>query len=389
MKVLQVEGWRGVNHSFALVNQHQLLELMRRPGWQVCHRDLPFAMGHWSRERNSPGFMPGEMEAIDALPAPAPEQRADAWLRLGSPFAAVTEAAGPQLTFMVTELGITARSFADPALPLSAYTSGQRAVITPTRWSRDRLADFGLDPGGIHVVPHGVRLSTFHPLSAQERAHNRQSLGIQPDEFVLLNLGVATWNKGLDLLLVAFARLRQRHPQVRLILKDQRDLYGISVEPMLKDLAAQHPSLFTADTLAALRFIPTNLQPAELRLLYGLADCYVSPYRGEGFNLPVLEAIACGTPVVVTDGGATDDFFVDGVGSRVQAREGQQPDAEGRPGGRFREVDPDALLQALETHVQGWRAQHPDFAVHAMDLAQRMSWARAVDQLLALIDRLA
>jgi glycosyltransferase involved in cell wall biosynthesis len=40
-----------------------------------------------------------------------------------------------------------------------------------------------------------------------------------------------------------------------------------------------------------------------------LADAYVTPYRAEGFNLPALESQTCGTPVIATSGGATDDFL--------------------------------------------------------------------------------
>jgi len=54
-----------------------------------------------------------------------------------------------------------------------------------------------------------------------------------------------------------------------------------------------------------------NLDLSQLRLLHGAADCYVSPYRAEGFNLPVLEAMGCGTPIIVTGGGATDEFVRD------------------------------------------------------------------------------
>jgi glycosyltransferase involved in cell wall biosynthesis len=47
--------------------------------------------------------------------------------------------------------------------------------------------------------------------------------------------------------------------------------------------------------------------------LYNAADCYLSPYLAEGFNLPALESIACGTPVIVSKGGPTDDFTDDRV----------------------------------------------------------------------------
>ena len=52
--------------------------------------------------------------------------------------------------------------------------------------------------------------------------------------------------------------------------------------------------------LGSISVISTSLDQAQLRALYGMADAYVSPYRAEGFNLPVLEAMACGLPVVAT-----------------------------------------------------------------------------------------
>jgi glycosyltransferase involved in cell wall biosynthesis len=58
---------------------------------------------------------------------------------------------------------------------------------------------------------------------------------------------------------------------------------------------------------------------AQLNVLYNVADAYVTPYRAEGFNLPALEAQACGTPVVATRGGATDDFL---TGERYHPVEG-------------------------------------------------------------------
>lgn len=351
-KHLLVEGWRGVNHSIALVNQHQLLELVRRPSLRLSHRDRPFAIASWNRQANASGFTPEDMARIDAIPEPG-DERPDVVLSLSSPIAPVRQDGVRQLTFMVTELGLGEKSFEGGAPDRAAYTAGGNRIVTPTNWSRDRLVDFGFDAAGIEVISHGVRMATFHPLSREERATNRANLGLQGDEFVFLNLGVATWNKGLDLLLIGFARARQRHGHLRLILKDQRDLYGLSIEPVIKDVVQRHPALFTEGVLNAIMVVPGNLNPAELRLLYGVADCYASPYRGEGFNLPVLEAIACGTPVVVTDGGATDDFVSDEVATRVASRPGDQLDAQGRVAGRYREVVDEAFVQALLDHVDG------------------------------------
>ena len=59
-------------------------------------------------------------------------------------------------------------------------------------------------------------------------------------------------------------------------------------------------------------------------LMYRCSHAYVAPYQSEGFNLPVLESMASGTPVLVTRGGSTDDFttarFARYLTSRVQDR---------------------------------------------------------------------
>jgi glycosyltransferase involved in cell wall biosynthesis len=57
-----------------------------------------------------------------------------------------------------------------------------------------------------------------------------------------------------------------------------------------------------------------------MALLYQAADVYVSPYRAEGFNLPVLEAMACGLPVICTAGGATDDFVNEVSARRIESK---------------------------------------------------------------------
>ena len=67
--------------------------------------------------------------------------------------------------------------------------------------------------------------------------------------------------------------------------------------------------------------ISENLNFDELRNIYSITDCYVSPYKAEGFNLTPLEAAACGTQIVVTDGGPTDDYFDDCMGFKIESKE--------------------------------------------------------------------
>ena len=67
--------------------------------------------------------------------------------------------------------------------------------------------------------------------------------------------------------------------------------------------------------------ISENLNFKEIRNIYSITDCYVSPYKAEGFNLTPLEAAACGTQIVVTDGGSTDDYFDDCMGFKIESKE--------------------------------------------------------------------
>lgn len=64
-----------------------------------------------------------------------------------------------------------------------------------------------------------------------------------------------------------------------------------------------------------------SLHAEELRDLLAGADAYLSPYSAEGFNLPALEAVAVGTPAIVTAGGPTDEYLPDEVASKVLARQ--------------------------------------------------------------------
>jgi glycosyltransferase involved in cell wall biosynthesis len=161
--------------------------------------------------------------------------------------------------------------------------------VTSSAWSRDRLVDDGFDASAIHIVSCGVSREIFRPLQPQQRAQRRAALVIMPYETVFLNLGAAFWNKGVDVLIHAFALLRQHHPSIRLILKDQRALYSATTaDAAVRQLAGEHPSLFPAATLDAISLVGSNLSQQQLRSLYCVADCYVSPYRAEGFNLPVL-----------------------------------------------------------------------------------------------------
>ena len=383
LRSLAIEGWRGINHSFALVNQHQILELLKFDGLKLFHRDLPFAFPHWTRAGNGSGLPPERQALIDAL-GPAGDEPVDCVYRIGAPFrAGPADGRCRTVTFMVTEFGLGAANFENQETA-SFLTRHDNMLTTPSRWSRDRLIEWGFPEAKIEVIPHGVDAGLFAPLSSGDRQASRRALGLVDDETVFLNVGLSTWNKGIDLLLVAFATLRAAGRKVRLILKDQRDLYGRSVHALIGTVGANCPALLAADTLGAIAVIPTNLGNADLRTLFGVVDCYVSPYRAEGFNLPVLEAIACGTPVIATRGGATDDFCNDDVTLRIRGTPGSIAQEATGPAGRYIEPNLPELVEAMDAFTGGGDAGLKRFGAARDEVLARFTWAEAARRLACL-----
>lgn len=384
MKTLCVEGWRGVNHSIAMVNQYQLLEMARRPGWALFHRDAPWFMPHWKPGELDSGFTPQQQALIAGLPAPSEGQTFDCVLRIASPVRPPRPGeARRTLTFMVTEFGLGERSFDPPGLPPATWTSNEDFIVTPSRWSRERLADHGFDPARIHVVPHGFRADTFAPLPPEERAAARAQLGIGEGETLFTNVGVSTWNKGLDLLLLAFARLRASGLPVRLILKDHKALYGVGVEGLIASLANQVPLLGSPQVTSGISVLSGSLNLPQLRRLYAISDAYVSPYRAEGFNMPVLEALGCGTPVITTAGGATDDFVPHGLVHRIASRPGTREDAP-QVQGRFVVPDLEDLTEAMARIARGERPDAATRSAVRARLAEDYAWSAVTARLMSL-----
>jgi glycosyltransferase involved in cell wall biosynthesis len=384
LKTLCIEGWRGVNHSIAMVNQNQILEMAKDPRFQLFHRDAPFFMPHWDRSKLDSGFSAEERAVIDGLPDPG-DQVMDTVLRIASPVRlSHPELARRHLTFVVTEFGLSGKSFDPPELSPAAFTQGEDQVITPTRWSKARLVEYGFDPDKVQVVPHGYKTDTFFPMTEEQRQQARAALNIRPEETVFTNVGVATWNKGIDLLLLAFAELRLSGLPVRLILKDHQGLYGISVERVFAEMTARAPQLGLPVVRDGIAVLSTSLNLPQIRSLYALSDAYVSPYRAEGFNLPVLEAMGCGTHVIVSGGGATDDFTPPELCHRLFTRPGTPADAPQPVGGAFVVPDLEDLRESMLQVVEKRLPPPARREAARQRLSQRFSWAQVTRQLLDL-----
>ncbi len=148
---------------------------------------------------------------------------------------------------------------------------------------RDVLRDCGVDVP-IRVVGNGVDIpDPTATLEAPELVDLRS--------FTFLHISSAFPRKGVDVLLESYFAAFAGHSDVSLILKTFPNPHN-QVGEILARLQAGHPNP------PDVRWIDRDLDDRELEALYGLADCYVHPARGEGFGLPVAEAMAAGVPVI-------------------------------------------------------------------------------------------
>lgn len=178
----------------------------------------------------------------------------------------------------------------------------------PSHYVREVYVASGVPAEKVFVIPNGVDTKKFHPQVEPLKLATQK-------KFKFLFVGGTIGRKGPDLLLQAYLKHFTSADDVCLVIKDfgGKSVYaGQTFESQIR--AAQS----TVDAPEIL-YLNEELPPDSLPGLYAACHCLVLPYRGEGFGLPVLEAMACGLPVIVTVGGATDDFVLDEFGWRIPA----------------------------------------------------------------------
>jgi hypothetical protein len=137
-----------------------------------------------------------------------------------------------------------------------------------------------------------------------------------PGTFIFLFVGGTIARKGTDMLLDAYLQTFTRNDNVALVFK----AYGNTTFYANQNQSDEIVALTKRMDLPIVGYNDADLSDDEMAQLYRGADVLVLPYRGEGFGLPVLEAMACGTPAIVSTGGATDDFVTDEIGYRLPSR---------------------------------------------------------------------
>lgn len=162
-------------------------------------------------------------------------------------------------------------------------------IITVSQTTAEELAALPIaGQARVTTIYEGVEDIFFTPVSASKRIKIRMLLGCS--EPYLLYVGVWMSHKNLERLMQAYVKVRQEHPRLRLVVTGRPAPGYINVIEMARRLSVDDTVIFPG-------FVPDDLMPA----LYASAACFVWPSLYEGFGLPILEAAACGVPVVTSN----------------------------------------------------------------------------------------
>ncbi|HEV3330993.1 MAG TPA: glycosyltransferase family 1 protein [Bryobacteraceae bacterium] len=179
--------------------------------------------------------------------------------------------------------------------------SAKRATVvcTVSEYSkRDMVRFYGLRPERVHVVPDGVDTRCFRPIQELPRLAEWRVRTFGSDVPFIVYVGKPTERRNLTLLIQAFAALKRENGIPHKLLIVGADLPGTS--PFRLVIAREH----LEDEVIVLGYLGHD----EMPMVYNAADLLVYPSSYEGFGMPVLEAMACGAPVIALNNTAFPEF---------------------------------------------------------------------------------
>jgi len=236
-----------------------------------------------------------------------------------------------------------------PLVDLAARRADAIVTVSETA-KRDIVRLYKLDPSRVHVV-HEAAAPSFHRVTAEaelDRVRRRYQLA----DRIILYVGTIEPRKNLPQLIEAFAaRKRAGDLSHHLVCVGPYGWLSRGLEELIQRTRVSHAIHFTG-------YVPFGDLPA----LYSLAELFVYPSMYEGFGLPVIEAMACGTPVITGRAAALAEV---GGGAVEQVER----------------MDVDALGDAMARLARDPQ-RRAELSANAQARAARFSWQRAADETL-------
>jgi glycosyltransferase involved in cell wall biosynthesis len=180
-------------------------------------------------------------------------------------------------------------------ISVARTTGSHTIVVCREAWSQALAV--GLSPEHVSLVPNGVDLAMYHPMSA-DRLDFRQTINIGPDDVLVGFVGRLAWEKGPDKFLKAAEFILERRPEVHFAV--------VGTGSMEKDLTAtvRRAGLDSRIHMVGLAREPHRIYPA--------LDLLLHTSRADAMPLTILEAMASGVPVVAIGVGGVPEIVATG-----------------------------------------------------------------------------
>lgn len=298
-------GWRNLAHSYALVCQHMILQFLRlnpngnlRLSFSTVPRPYQWKLMN--------GLFNAEDElTISSIPTRDPSDIPDIELRFGFPIDLSNTNNMKIVTFATAEYEVAREMLTSWSPPWN--NPDNIMIMTPSHWSATLMKELaGVPEKNLFILPHGFDPRIYYPrinsTNDDDCIKFRERLGVPSDAFVYLHVSAGTPNKNIKFIVSSFKRVRRLYPTATLVIKLLSDLYDDSVQRILSEISMHS---FEKDELI---MFDSTVSNSFMGQLFRCSEVYVSPYSSEGFNMPVLESLASGVPVIVSAGGSTDDF---------------------------------------------------------------------------------
>lgn len=280
----QIEGPAESSYSLALVNRHYAMALDHL---------YPGHVGVWITE--GPGDYEPKRSHLEKFPKL--QSLVSASTKASQPDVLVRNLWPPRVADADGLINLAQFAWEESAVPVSIIEEFNRhldGVLVPSHFCREALINSGLVLP-ICVAGHGVEHS--------DTAEPKQPAPLQlPAGFRFLHVSSAFPRKGVDVLLQVWPAVAAAIPHAILVLKTFPNPHNTIAESL------ERMRLTAPAAAARITWLDEELAPESITWLYKNCHALVCPTRGEGYGLPMAEAMRHNLPVVTTDRGGHTDF---------------------------------------------------------------------------------
>ena len=365
---VQVQGPIESSYSLAILNREAALQL---------DADKNFDVSVYPTE--GPGDYPPDLEAISSIPSLSKmfdrgrsTSYPDVIIRQMFPPRVRDTTAGITLQYFGWEESLVPQEFAQD------FNRHVQRIMTMSSFVKDALIDSGVTIP-IDVVGVGVRPPVSNPQAEIPEISDVKRVR-------LLHISSAFPRKGIDVLLNAYFAEFTSDDDVSLVLKTFPNQHN-TVAEQLNALVQAHPRA------PHVVWIDRNLPLDHLGNLYDIADAYVHPARGEGFGLPVAEAMLAHVPVISTHTSGLADFVDSSTAAVIPSERTTAASHVSIPGSEWFEPNREVLQHELRSLYEGTDSalRSERVSVAHLKISSEFSWsavgARIKDSVKASLNR--